>query len=344
MESDCSKKNNINDSLKTIKCKLKSVLRSDIDNSNLYESIQKANYCTFLCSHFIRSFIIHLYNNEISIPNINKQFIENAFYVMKIPSAGPKKKSYNCEIIDIMETYYNNEFSQLVTNKKYTELINGIPKISMSNISYITGATAIQMATSYENNIKLNFFKYVHQFINQYFKNLHNDIINKVKQNKGDMRKQLKSELFDLKKSLITEDNNHDPKYNEFIKKYKSLIFPNKTSSSYETDIQINPFNYVKHMLFMNQYLEKNGLKMFQSICLRTDLKDKYVTLNTNAMIDILPLTNKKEYFDNVHSRQHEIWNMFTNINNKKPPSKNYSFNYLIQTDGYTVSINYSTI
>ena len=36
-------------------------------------------------------------------------------------------------------------------------------------------------------------------------------------------------------------------------------------------------------------YLEKKGLKMFQPIPLRTDVKDKYITINTQALIDIFP-------------------------------------------------------
>jgi hypothetical protein len=78
---------------------------------------------------------------------------------------------------------------------------------------------------------------------------------------------------------------------------------------------------------------------MFQPISLRTDVKDKYITINTNGLIDILSdLTDKKNYFDNVRKYQKDLWNMVFNL--QKIKRKGYSFNYQISTDGYGVSIS----
>ena len=88
----------------------------------------------------------------------------------------------------------------------------------------------------------------------------------------------------------------------------------------------------------MNAYLEENKLKMFQPISLRTDVKDKYVTINTNALINMLPtLEHKKKYLDNIRLHQKDLWNKVFNM--KKVKRKGFSFNYQISTDGHSVSV-----
>ena len=94
-------------------------------------------------------------------------------------------------------------------------------------------------------------------------------------------------------------------------------------------------------MLFMNNYLEENNLKTFQPISLRTDLKNKYITLNTNSLVDIFPFTNKNNYNKDIRGKASEIWKIIFNISNKKFEFKDYSFNHQISTDGYSVSLSF---
>ena len=118
----------------------------------------------------------------------------------------------------------------------------------------------------------------------------------------------------------------------------KKKILPEKFKGSYETDIKHYPFKYLKYMLNMNSHLEKYNYKMFQPIPLRTDIKDKYITINTNALIDILPLSNKGDHFKHIHERQYELWSIILDPNKYK--RKNYIFNNQISTDGTSVSVN----
>ncbi len=91
----------------------------------------------------------------------------------------------------------------------------------------------------------------------------------------------------------------------------------------------------------MSNYLEENNLKTFQPISLRTDLKNKYVTLNTNSLVDIFPFTNKNNYNKDIRGKANEIWEIIFNISDKKFKFKDYSFNHQISTDGYSVSISF---
>jgi hypothetical protein len=215
-------------------------------------------------------------------------------------------------------------------------------KFDASNLSYILACASKEMVVSYMNNIKLNFFKYICQFVNQSFKEEHEKLIEECTDNKSKLKKQLKGELRKVKDDLILCTQNCDEKYHEWIKKFKHKILPKDFKKSYECDVKHYPNKYTKYMLFMNNYLEKSNLKTFQPISLRTDIKNKYITLNTNAIVDIIPkLGNKKYYNDNIYKLQKDIWNMLFVMKGSKFKMKNYSFNYQIQTDGFAVSINY---
>ena len=122
------------------------------------------------------------------------------------------------------------------------------------------------------------------------------------------------------------------------LKKIKKNIVPD-IQKDLQFDLKHYPDKFLKCMLYMNSYLEDHKLKMFQPISLRTDVKDKYITINTNGLIDILfDLTDKKNYFDNIRKYQKDLWNMVFNL--QKIKKKGYSFNYQISTDGYGVSIS----
>ena len=112
---------------------------------------------------------------------------------------------------------------------------------------------------------------------------------------------------------------------------------------SYEHDLDLTPHKYLIYMMKMNELIEKNNGKTFQPICLRTDIKNKYVTINTNALIDIIPtLKNKNGYLKNVQKYQKDLWDLSFNKGcNNKFKMKNHVFNYQIQTNGYAVSLNF---
>ena len=78
---------------------------------------------------------------------------------------------------------------------------------------------------------------------------------------------------------------------------------------------------------------------MFQPICLKTDLKDKYITISTSALIDLHITQNKLFYFKNCTNTQDEVWNSVFDFSKLK--LKGHSFNYQIQTDGFAVSVNF---
>jgi hypothetical protein len=190
------------------------------------------------------------------------------------------------------------------------------------------------MKICYENNIKLNFFKYVCQYVNQNFKQTLDNETNLT--NKQILRKNLNL----IKNDLIYNTLKSPIQFHKWINDHKKVCLPTEYKKSYEVDIKHYPYKYSKHMLAMNKYLEDNKLKTFQPICLRSDICNKFITINTNALVDILPnLKNKNILFGQISKDKDFLWANFFNINNLK--LKNHSFNHQIQTDGVSVSINF---
>ena len=60
------------------------------------------------------------------------------------------------------------------------------------------------MITNVENNIKLNFFKYINRFVNSSFKKTNNELIEKAnKGEKNELRKILSKDIYLIKQDLL---------------------------------------------------------------------------------------------------------------------------------------------
>ena len=89
----------------------------------------------------------------------------------------------------------------------------------------------------------------------------------------------------------------------------------------------------------MNIELKRMDRKMFQFFPLRTENILKHITVDTKTLIEILETENKIEKLSNIMENKHPLWEKYFKINKKIFNSKNYEFDYQIQTNGYTVSI-----
>ena len=63
--------------------------------------------------------------------------------------------------------------------------------------------------------------------------------------------------------------------------------------------------------VILNKLLHKidKDIKLFNAVPLRTDIKPKYITLDTSCLINLLIEENSIEYLKNVKKYKKEIWN-----------------------------------
>jgi hypothetical protein len=351
---------------KTIKCRFKSILRNDVDYTKLFTCIKKANDIYFICSNFINCYVLYCFKNNYDIPNLDEDFIRIAFTSLSKKSEkslGPKVKGKQLKTLNNLNDFFKEEFIYLLTNNKKIDNINDY-KFNSTNLTYIFKPFVIEMKTSYKNHILLNFFKYVHQFINQSFikkevkryssseyKNLlkdekceYNSKISEETDKINLIRKEIQLVKSDLIDGNIGVNLKSNKKYHKWITDHRNIIFPEKEigTESYFEDIKIDYHKYLKHMLQMNKYLEENKMKLFSSISLRTEIHDKYVTIDTSAIKDIFgQIYIKKSEKNKIKKTNEEIWKEFFNIDPKKFKIKDYSFNFQISTNGYATSINF---
>jgi hypothetical protein len=122
---------------------------------------------------------------------------------------------------------------------------------------------AIDMLTNIENNIKLNFFKYVNRFVNSVFKKQNNDLIEKAdKGKKSELKKLLNKEIYEIKQDLLNNTLNSNIKYHVWINTHRNKIFNKDFVNSYEFDVENNPQKYLKSMIYMCLDIVKKLKKM----------------------------------------------------------------------------------
>jgi len=319
--------------IKSIKVKLKSILHHNLDYTFLFDIIKRGNDLIFTTSHFIRLFLLQKYSENNINYEFDIDFFLTAFRVLikNESKKGPKQKR-NLILREEMENFYNTHFQEILPSK-----------FDGTNLSYIYSTASEQMVISFRNNIQINYTKYLCQYVNKLY------CI--PKEYSPEHKKQMKKELNQVKKDLIEGTLNSYPKYHNWINEHKQSILPNNIVSSVLDDLYTEPYKFFICMLKMNQILEDNNCKTFQPICLRSSVNDKFITINSRTLIDILPnfknvlpfLESKNDsllpYLDDIWSN---VFNLekIKRINTGKNLKYKNCFNHEIKTDGTSVCLS----
>jgi hypothetical protein len=318
------------DKYRTIKCSLQYIIKPTLYTNKLLDACFRTHQIVIHTYQFLRLWILKKYHSKQMIPTITEDIIRMAFKSLIKDSQGPKPKGTNLELYNEFIKFYDEEYIKL----NYENKLDG------KNLSQILGYMAIDILTNIENNIKLHFFKYVKQYVNSSFKKLNNEILEKCeKGNKTKLRKQLNKELYEIKEDLINNTLLSDKKYHNWINKNKINIFPKEYKNSYDFDIQNNPQNYIKGMIYMCLEIEKEGIKSFQFFPLRSNIVLKYIPIDTKSLVELFVDEDKNEYLTDIENTKFELWKKYFKLDNPIFNQNNYSFDYRISTDCFSVSI-----
>src|SRR3972149_7100317 len=249
----------------------------------------------------------------------------------------------------ILDKYHKNQQIPTITRGIIAAccktLINGSnkgSKINGINMSGIIDNIEIDVLKNIENNIKLNFFKYMKRFINASFKITNNEILSKFSgKEKINMKKQLSEQLYKIYNDLLNHTKESDIQYHEWIDAYQSKILPKKCKHSYQIDINNDPQKYIPYMIYMNIKLEKKQSKLFQVFPLKSSSIACYVPFDTKTLIEIFIKKDKNKYFKNIRDIKKDVWNIIFNMDHNIFKMEGYTFDYRISTDGYAVSLQF---
>ena len=237
----------------------------------------------------------------------------------------------------------------------------------MTNLTHICyDYLAEEVFTNYKNNIEMRFLQYVKRYLNEFYL----DKFEKENNEKDD-KKRKEQKLEFLKKVRIIKNyilgyDLDNSKNKDFVKdvldeykkeanNLKDKIFPNINKNIYY-DLKVEPFKFIKHMVFMNNELEKLEKKTFNVFPQRNELTPKYIPLDTCCIVETLKTEKVLEGYKISRDNPTIIWEEFFKVykkdengkifnkKNKKlinyESSNNYVFNNFISTDGYSVSIS----
>lgn len=322
------------DKYKTIKCSLKSIVKNELNQTKLFDACYRTHQIVIHTYQFLRLWILNKYHNKKEIPIITDDTIKMAFKSLLKDSQGPKPKGTNLNLYNEFKKLYDDEYKKL----NYENKLDGV------NLSQILSYMSIDMLTNIENNIKLHFIKYVNRFVNSSYKKQNNELLEKCEKGtktklRKELRKELNKDLYEIKQDLLNNTLNSNKKYHEWINKHKNNIFPKEFNTSYEFDIQNNPQNYIKGMIYICLEIEKLGTKSFQFFPLRNNTVLKFIPIDSKSLIELFIEEDKNTYLTDIENKKQELWNKYFNLNNQVFKQKECSFDYRISTDCFSVSI-----
>ena len=195
-----------------------------------------------------------------------------------------------------------------------------------------------------------------------------------LKLKQAEYNKTKKETIWKLKKAIIENKLNEIP---EQLLKWFNIhhhsFIPDEVNKSIPYDCKCDPYKYIKYSFYMNEKYEEynetireqiqelqnnNGstkeikllnceiIKLFQPLSLRKSCVPKYVTIDTATLINLFSERgNKGKLLQSLKENQELVWYDYFRMDRKIfKSSKDYIFNYTIQTDGIGCSILFKHI
>ena len=346
------------DYMKTIKNNINNVLKDKAVLPIINDLVIRTNKIVIHSCNFIKLYCIYLSENNLEFPLIDKNFICDVFKVVtkRKDNRGATPEKYYSVLLKNLYKFYNEHYITTIYDNEI---------IYYDKLSYILAYEAIDIEKNINNNIQEHFITHINQFVNHSF-NLkeQKDEIKKIKDKevRKERYKSLTNEFKKVKDDLVslTNDLNADEKYHSWIKEHKKHIVPNKPNFDKDSiyyDLHSNTKDYLKSFIYINIQLEKlndilledtedidkvKQIKLFNILPLRSNIIPKNICIDTCALIsNFLGDEGTTTHFKNYkkETNQFKLWNRVLKLDSKMFKKNNYEFNYMIRTDGISVSI-----
>lgn len=309
------------DSCQTIKTTLKSIIKNDETMLQIHNMVFVINKLKFHISQFCKLYLLYCYEIDYQLPVIDRTLLENI-----VKAITCKNNIRPVHMYDFYQTSYKRLINDSIISNGYS-----------LSIRYML----TEVITSFENNIKMRYFKYVKKYLYCLFDfNKYKEFIYKIEQDSSTRRKLLKIKINHINKvyKLLLEEK--ELIYFD-IKKYD--ILPNKTfKKSIYYDLECFPQDYLYNIIKMNKFLEKNDYQIFNVFPLKRSLVPGHIRIDSEqAFFSLLNKNTKKEIknLGTIGNTKNEIWKEVLKLDKRIFKSNKYVFNGSIQTDGFAVSI-----
>lgn len=314
--------------------------------SIIKDAVNRVNIIVFYAYNLIKLYVLYLYDNNLPIPLIDKDFITIVIRVVsyRTETKGAKMSEYKQISYDALVRFFN---------KYYKPLIQEEDLVCDDKLSYILSNYEIpDMVKNINNNIKEHFADHVRKYVNDYF-NV-KDRIDKIRSNRKLSDSQQKAEIrgisacfnsikFDL--LSVNEPFKSHEKYHHWINDMREIILPKREflKDSIFYDVEVNPQDYLPGLITINKLIEKLShdrdikYKLFNVVPLRTAISPKYITIDTCVLNSLF--SGKRDNFLDVAACTIPLWTAIFDFNSRAFKRSNYKFHFMIKTDGVGCSI-----
>jgi len=341
------------DYMKTNKDNIKNVIKNKDDLIIINNLAILVNKIVIHALQFLKLYILYLYDNKLNFPKIDKEFICDIFKIItirKCGSGGYTDDNMPTQMKDL-KLFYDEHY-------KTTIVFDDI--LYYDKLSYILAYEAIDIEKNITNNIQEHYEQHINKFVNITFKL--KDKLKEINEKyvKPETRKQKKnllySEFRNIKHDLLSLSTEYKSyqKYHKWIKEQQKFIIPNKTKFDKDNilyDIKSNTIDYLKCFVYIGKEIEKyydledknnRTFRLFNILPLRTNIIPKNIVIDTAGLIqNFLGDEPTKEHLKNYkkNDNQKTLWKRIFKIDEKVFKKNNYIFNYMIRTDGVSLSV-----
>jgi hypothetical protein len=321
---------------RTLKTTLHTVVKKPEHTIKINNIVITINNLRCHTLQFSKLYLLHLFIEKIEFPVINREYFQ--CIIRTLTYSVNKRREFTSS-----KVMYESINSFFILH--YKELIHE-QNINITGLQSVVRYMITDIITDYENNIKMRFYNHLKNYINSiYNKDLYINMIRKLEKNK------------DIRKKLINIKTKHINKtikclYEFSIHSWLNIeytnILPIKTfkKDSVFYDIQCNPQDYIKNMIFMNTFCEYNGTKTLNVFPLKRSIIPGHIRIDTKTIIENFTVENKKLYRStgSIELFKDVIWNEIFKTDKQIFNGKKYKFHGSIQTDGFSISILQSSI
>uniref|UniRef100_A0A6C0AEZ4 Uncharacterized protein n=1 Tax=viral metagenome TaxID=1070528 RepID=A0A6C0AEZ4_9ZZZZ len=347
------KDSNTFDYMKTNKDNLQNIILNPSILHIIDNLVTRTNKIIIHAYQFIKLYLSFLYQNNTKFPSIDKKFISHVFKVITIrkSNSGGYSEDKMPEQLKLLSSFYQQHYINTLYKNE---------AIYYDKLPHILAYEAIDMVTNINNNIQQNFINHLNKYVNIVFK-LKEKISEITKNNKDkiirkELHKNLYQEFYYIKQDLCSFNKDYisDIKYHNWINEQKLKLFPNKNKFDHDSihyDLKSNTQDYLISMFYIleqfeifnkhNENTDTKEIRLFNVLPLRTNIISKHITIDTCGLISNFIETDIAKNLSNYKkdNNQFNLWNRFFKLNHKSLKKNKYTFNFMIKTDGISVSI-----
>ena len=334
---------------KSTKTSLKSIIKHpEINTKKINDVVIKSHKILIHTLHFLKLYLLHHYETDRILPEIDKVLILNVMKVVcgeKHTNMGKPPKKETVELKYQLTAFYAEHY------QPYTQP----EQLDYEYMSNVLSYLCEDILTMYENNIQAHYVDYVERFVNVVWKK--KMLVEKIrrifptKKAKEARIRSLEKELRKIKNDLLNVDSSvaytSQPSYHPWITLQKKHILPTKEKFQKQSiyyDLKCKPMDYFPGMITMMKQVEKEEATLSNVFPLRSSIAPGYIRLDTITLVNLLlrkEQGKKSDYNHQGNTKKHEekIWKFFFRTEKKVFRKTDFSFHHMISTDGVGVSI-----